>query len=175
MDVRLIRKTDIRGFHASLDAVAKEKRFLAMTQAPPLGRLSKFVEDNLERGFAHYVAEDDGHIVGWCDVVQRSGGEADSMRHRATLGIGILREYRGRGIGERLVRAAVAHTWRIGLLRIDLEVRADNLAAIRLYEKLGFRCEGRRPFALQLDGEYFDLIQMGLLNERGLDAAEAAG
>jgi ribosomal protein S18 acetylase RimI-like enzyme len=126
------------------------------------------VEDNLNKGFAHYVAEDGGRIVGWCDVVQRGGGEMESMRHRATLGIGVIDGYRGRGLGERLMRSAVEHSWRIGLLRIDLDVRADNLAAIRLYEKFGFRQEGRRPFGLQLDGEYFYLILMELFNEQAL-------
>jgi len=47
--------------------------------------------------------------------------------------------------------------------RIELEVFASNVAAIRLYEKLGFRREGlKRRFRI-LDGFYGDNIMMALL------------
>lgn len=54
-------------------------------------------------------------------------------------------EARGKGVGSALIdgaeRAALSH--RCHALR--LEVRADNLAAIRLYERLGYRCIGQYP------------------------------
>ena len=51
----------------------------------------------------------------------------------------------------------------------ELEVRIDNLAAIRLYERVGFAHEGRKRNRLRYDGVTFDGLVMGLL----FDAASA--
>jgi len=50
---------------------------------------------------------------------------------------------RGRGIGEALLKAAETAARRHGAQRMRLEVRQDNGAAIRLYERLGYRRFGR--------------------------------
>jgi len=57
---------------------------------------------------------------------------------------------RGRGIGEALLKAAETAARRHGAQRMRLEVRQDNGAAIRLYERLGYRRFGR------YDGFYED-------------------
>ncbi len=48
-------------------------------------------------------------------------------------------EARGQGVGTALLRAAVAAARRRGCRVLRLEVRADNAAAIALYERLGYR------------------------------------
>lgn len=51
----------------------------------------------------------------------------------------------------------------LNLRRIFLRVLADNTAAIRLYQSLGFIEEGRLREAVFVDGRYQDLLMMGLL------------
>ena len=51
---------------------------------------------------------------------------------------------------------------RIGLTKIALRVRADNVRAIRLYEQLGFAHEGRLFGTFLVDGVEFDELTMGL-------------
>jgi ribosomal-protein-alanine N-acetyltransferase len=46
---------------------------------------------------------------------------------------------RGRGLGEALLAAAESAAQRHGARRMRLEVRQDNAAAIRLYERMGYR------------------------------------
>jgi [ribosomal protein S18]-alanine N-acetyltransferase len=53
--------------------------------------------------------------------------------------------HRGRGYGTELLRHALAEGRRLGARRATLEVRQSNLAAQRLYARLGFRVAGRRP------------------------------
>jgi len=64
---------------------------------------------------------------------------------------------RGRGIGrtllQRLIDQAAAIT---GLEQIWLTVSAEQQAARRLYESLGFRRFGREPRALRVGGRYLD-------------------
>lgn len=47
--------------------------------------------------------------------------------------------YRRKGIGEKLVRGAIAHVLSMGIKKILLEVRESNAQAIALYEKVGFK------------------------------------
>ncbi|SHI55667.1 ribosomal protein S18-alanine N-acetyltransferase [Propionispora hippei] len=58
--------------------------------------------------------------------------------------IAILPEYRGRGIGEKLLIALKEAADSRGAARMTLEVRPSNNAAKRLYEKLGFSRAGVR-------------------------------
>jgi ribosomal protein S18 acetylase RimI-like enzyme len=77
--------------------------------------------------------------------------------------MGILAEYRRRGLGEALLRACLSKARVKGITRIELEARADNVPAIRLYEKLGFAHEAVKRSAMRFDGVYFDSVQMSLL------------
>ena len=56
--------------------------------------------------------------------------------------MGLLPDARGKGLGERLARAAIGRAWAEGLERVELEVFASNERAIGLYRKLGFITEG---------------------------------
>ena len=53
-------------------------------------------------------------------------------------------ESRRRGVGAALVRAVLAAARSAGVLSVILEVRESNRPALRLYESIGFRMEGRR-------------------------------
>lgn len=67
---------------------------------------------------------------------------------------------RGRGHGERLVRRVISVAEEMGAEQVCLEVRVGNGAAIRLYERIGFRVMGRRPKYYADNGE--DALLMGL-------------
>jgi ribosomal protein S18 acetylase RimI-like enzyme len=49
-----------------------------------------------------------------------------------------------------------------GIARIGLEVRADNVAAIRLYGRAGFVVEGRHRGAMRIDDTDHDTLSMAL-------------
>jgi ribosomal-protein-alanine N-acetyltransferase len=56
----------------------------------------------------------------------------------------VAREERNRGIGIKIIRELLLQAQRGGATSVLLEVRESNLAARRLYEKLGFSLQGRR-------------------------------
>lgn len=150
--------------HAVLDAVAREKRFLAMTQAPPAQETMAFLRQVLEDDRPHFVALLDGAVVGWCDVLPVFG---QARAHIGTLGIGLLPSARHRGLGRQLMAAAIEKAWRQGLTRIELTVRADNSNARALYERLGFEHEGLQRNGFRVDGDYIDSHAMALLRHAG--------
>lgn len=159
--VRPIEISDIDAFHALLDSVSRERQYLAMTEAPAIGEVRDFVRSNLARGDPQMVAELDGQLVGWADLLIR---HRNTMQHMGNLGMGVANEYRGKGIGRQLLQAIIDHAWEMGLKRIQLEVFVNNDRAIALYESMGFQPEGRAACARIIDGRYLDIYRMGLLH-----------
>jgi putative acetyltransferase len=151
-------------FHACLDAVAREKRYLAQIQAPPLERIHAFVREGVANNAAQFVALDGTTVVGWCDIFP---GWAHAVQHCGTLGMGVLAAYRGRRIGQELLSATLAKARSNGITRIVLEARMDNTRAIKLYERMGFAHEARKRNALRIEGVYDEAVQMSLIYEPG--------
>lgn len=58
--------------------------------------------------------------------------------------IAVFPEHRGKGIGEALTKALMDYSRDAGLDFLSLEVRAGNVPAVSLYQKLGMKEEGRR-------------------------------
>jgi RimJ/RimL family protein N-acetyltransferase len=87
------------------------------------------------------------------------------VHRRATFGILIgEKEFWGKGIGFEATQLMVSYGFeRLNLRRIDLGVFAEHEAAVRCYEKAGFKVEGRMREDLFLDGKYRDRLWMGLL------------
>ena len=82
------------------------------------------------------------------------------------------REWRGRGVGNALLAAAVDWARAAGAHKVSLQMWPHNEAARRLYEKFGFEEEGylRRHYRRR-SGEIWDAVVMGLL----LDASPSGG
>jgi ribosomal protein S18 acetylase RimI-like enzyme len=150
----------IEDFHSALDAVARERRYLLLLEAPPLEATRAFVLESLASGNPHFVASASGKVVGWCDIRRQFFA---SVAHRGALGMGVIPAYRGRGIGLQLLAATVEKAGQEGFARIEFEVRADNAPAIALYEKFGFVREGVVQRAVRIDGDYVDAIAMAML------------
>jgi putative acetyltransferase len=103
------------------------------------------------------VAEDAGGVVGLLGLL---GRPMPQEAHVGVVGISVHRDYRGQGLGTRLLEALFEWTPAHGIRRIEIEGFANNPGAIRLYESLGFVREGVRRGALVVDGEYVDVVCM---------------
>ena len=85
----------------------------------------------------YLVAEQAGKIVGCCGVRNLSGdGEITN--------VSVKHSFRRQGIAEQLMKRLLSEGAAMGITAFTLEVRSGNLAAICLYEKLGFVTEGVR-------------------------------
>ena len=71
----------------------------------------------------------------YCGTVQ---GVIDRNGMGAIQNLGIIPQFRGRGLGAALMQQALAGFQRSGLRRAFLEVTAQNSSAVRLYKRLGF-------------------------------------
>ena len=116
------------------------------------------VLDRVEKDEAVNIIADIG------DKIVASGGVArgkysDTHRH-GSLGLTVSQEYRGHGIGSRIIQTLVAESRRLGLKSIDVEFLATNKSAERAYKRAGFKKAGIFPSKIIRNGEYFDAMIM---------------
>ncbi|MDA8441598.1 MAG: GNAT family protein [Peptococcaceae bacterium] len=109
---------------------------------------------------AYIVAVDQDKVVGFILLVR---GGLHSVRHTCDLGMSLLPEYREKGIGSRLLQAAIDWTRQHGMDKIYCSTFNTNHRAVRLYEKFGFEREGVRRKQYKIAGEYVDQILFGKL------------
>jgi len=99
------------------------------------------------------VAEIGQRIVA---IASLDGSPQRRSRHSARLGLAVLREFWGRGLGRALVELLLAWADAHGVVRVALEVVETNARAIAFYEALGFEYEGRLRYARKHGASYFD-------------------
>lgn len=94
----------------------------------------------------------------------------DARARTANLGIWIAKGSWDRGYGTDATRVMCRFAFRhMGLQRIQLDVFETNPRAVRAYEKVGFKEEGRLRRAHFVGGRHVDTIVMGLLAEELVD------
>lgn len=109
----------------------------------------------------HLVAFIEDRLVGMVDVFPFT---RPRRKHAGAIGICVRAEWQGKGVGAALMQAIIdlADNW-LNLSRLELEVFADNAAAIHLYKRFGFEVEGTLRQHSFRDGRYVDSIVMGRL------------
>lgn len=134
--------------------VAKKIRASATTDIPAINNLLAVCFPNRKVVFADAD----------CLVIEEAGSIAACAMFRITadeceiIDICVNPEFRRKGLAEKLLEELLSK----GAAKIFLEVEQDNLPAIRLYEKHGFRRIGfRKNYYRYLDGRTADALVMG--------------
>ena len=93
--------------------------------------------------------------------------DIDTTHHKAEYGIFIGEDAaRGRGYGTAAAKLMIRYCFEeLGLHRLFLRVYAANEQAIRSYEKAGFEKEAYLREDVCIEGEYRDIVLMGILNK----------
>lgn len=130
-----------------------------------LERLQAQFEDDIRRGErngSNFAIEADGVYIGGCGLFNfsRAAGNCE-------LGIGIGdRRYWGKGYGRDAVRVLLDYAFHVrNMQRVWLTVNGNNERAIHSYRACGFVEEGRQRRHVWNDGQYVDLVFMGILRE----------
>lgn len=158
--IRQIRDEEIESFYEAFSIVVRERKYLAFLEPPPIEMTRRFCRNNIGKGYPQLVAltsGPDAKVVGWCDVTPTG---RDAMAHVGIVGISLHPDWRGRGLGERLMREALAAADAFGFLRVELGVFSHNAWAQALYRKLGFVEEDINSRRILIDGVFHDEIMM---------------
>ena len=132
---------------AGVEAVEKE------SFAIPWSRQSFWEEAANERTY-YLLALEDEVIIGYA-------GTWIIEDEAQITNVAIAPRYRGQGIGTRMMAEIIQAAKQRGAVRMTLEVRPSNTAALALYTAFGFKSAGRRPHYYQDNGEY-DIIMWNM-------------
>lgn len=106
------------------------------------------------------VAEVDDQIVGLANIAAFT---SEKQAHVAEIGVSLVQEYWGYGIGGLLVEALIDFAKEVNLQLITLEVVVENERAVRLYERYDFEIRGTLQKRLKHECRYYDSYVMELL------------
>lgn len=164
MKLRIARPSDAEQFLALKRRLDKETSFMLIEPAERSEDVAT-VEAELRRiaesdNSVIILAENEGVLSGY---VELAGGSYRRNRLTAEVVIGVLEGSSGKGLGAELLRHAERWAREHELHRLELTVMTTNARAIALYERSGFRHEGRRRECLILDGELRDELRMAKL------------
>lgn len=158
--IRRPTQADVPGI---LAGVSRPEVFGGLLQMPyPSETVWRQRVDDMAKGAATelmLIAERAGQIVGIAGL--HSVGPSPRVAHARSLGIWVLPEAQGQGVGRRLMEALIdyAENW-LGVRRLELTVNVDNAPALALYKRCGFEVEGtHRGYAFR-DGQYVDCFSL---------------
>ena len=145
-EVEYEKKQKIELQNMSLEDIDQVYEIENLSFTTPWSRES-FKSELLQNDLARYlVAKVNGKVAAY-------GGMWIVLDEAHITNIAVHPEYRGRKIGETLVKALLRMAKENKAADITLEVRASNNAARKLYKKLGFKDGGRRKGYYEDTGE----------------------
>lgn len=162
MEIRILLAGDAAAF--------QELRLLALRECPtafsssyeeecdiPLTRVGERLAPAPDR--AVFGAFDDGRLVGTVGLLRERHRK---LSHKAIVwGVYVAPDSRKRGVGRRLLQAALDHAAAMSALRkVILGVNASNSASIALYKSLDFEPYGVEKGFMLVDGVLHDEIHM---------------
>lgn len=158
--LRALRPADAEQYHALLQLPSVVEGNPLM----PFGTLAVTREyiDKLEPGKMAIVATAGDTLVGAAELSPFKGRRS----HAGSLSVCVHDAWQRRGIGRVLMAELLdlADNW-LGLRRVELNVFAENQAALALYRKFGFEIEARQRGAVLRRGVLIDCYVMARLRE----------
>jgi RimJ/RimL family protein N-acetyltransferase len=163
--LRGFRKEDLATFARWLDS-EEVTHFLEMgarpTRESDLDRFWQIANDSTNDVVFAIADAEDGSLVGTCGLYN-----IDWVVRRAQFNI-LIGEPKvwDNGFGQEAARLVLDYAFgKLNLSVVHLGVNADNERAIQSYKKVGFVLEGRRRRFIYRNGQYYDLLYMGVLRE----------
>lgn len=121
------------------------------------------LQTNAREGLAlPFVIEYDGELVGQLNVSSITYGSLAS----ATIGYWVAERTAGKGVTPTAVALATDYAFAaVGLHRVEICIRPENIPSLRVVEKLGFRYEGLRRRYIHINGDWRDHFCFALVTE----------
>ena len=159
VEIRPARPRDAAGIIELRRGLSAERRFIRTEHVTDSPRdLRPRLRRSWTRESASIVAVAGPTVVGHLGIAREPH---PVTAHVASLGMGVVKEWRRRGVGAALLASAVEWARWAGVEKLVLEVYPDNDAARRLYERFGFVEEGRLTGHSKKASGYQDEIVMG--------------
>ncbi|MGE7780403.1 N-acetyltransferase family protein [Peribacillus sp. NPDC097264] len=164
MVIREIRVDDAGDFINLVKDVEHTSEFMLMEpgerKATPEQLRKQLEVIKQQQNSTIFVGEDQGKLIGY---LMAMGGSVKRTNHSAYLVIGILKEYRGKGVGKSLFQNVIKWASHHDISRLELTTVIQNEAGIALYKKFGFDIEGTKRNSLVIEGKSYNEYYMAKL------------
>ena len=162
--IRKVRKEDAQAIIDYCNIVGGESNYLLFGADEfgfTLEQEEQFIEDLEDsKTSGLFIAIIDGEIASLANL---SNPTRKRIAHTCQLGISVRKKFWRIGIATAMLESLIEFVKASEEIEIiGLGVRADNLAALGLYRKMGFVEIGRYPRYFKIDDEYYDEILMNL-------------
>lgn len=164
MIVRKIQKEDTKQFIELNKKLAQETQFLLPTidecltnEEKQLKKIEGMLEKEMQMVF---VAEDEDKLIGFIGATRFP---MSKVKHIAKFAIGVLDDYKGKGVALELLNKIEGFLAPLGISRIEFTVMSDNPRAVAFYEKHGYVKEGLKEKAIFKNGEFVSEFYMAKL------------
>ena len=160
MNYRKLSKDDPERFWEMMNRLDYETKYMLYEpgeRTKNLTRIEALISNSVEGDDFLLVAEAEDQIVGY---ISAQKGGLKRITHSAYIVVGVLKEYRGQGIGTEFFKQLDAWAEEKKVIRLELTVICENEVAKHLYEKHGFEVEGVKRKSVFVDGMYLDEYYM---------------
>lgn len=168
LEIRQPRKSDSpKAFLDIINELIEEDTFLQNDKLLTLKQEKAWLDGQLaaiKKGKTILLNAWDGkRIIGSCGANREEG----KQRQNVSIGLMVRKEFRGRGLGEMLLRRAISLARKkLKPKNIFLSVTEGNTPAMGLYKKIGFREVARLPEWRLHRGKYHDVVYMLLKRQK---------
>ncbi|GAA0257675.1 GNAT family N-acetyltransferase [Halobaculum roseum] len=156
--VRMAAQRDLGGLVGAIREVAEEGTYIEAETVADIIEHDEVVLRHNELGSRlFFVAAVDDDVIGW---VHLELPEAEKLSHTAVLTVGLLPEYRGKGIGSTLLARGESWAADNGFEKLYNSVPATNADAVEFLVAHGWEREAVRERHYKIDGEYVDELML---------------
>lgn len=158
-EIRAANISDAENVHTYYCALLEEKiPYIRDNPRPTLEKEVEFIKAFVEGMGELFLLMHNAKVIGMLGI-RRSAHYQES--HRINIGISIHKEFRGKGLGTKLLNKAKHWSKETGVSSIELEAVATN-PAINLYKKLGYNEVGRIKDGFKVNNQFHDIFYMQL-------------
>lgn len=162
--IRPATQTDLTGLVSTMRQVAEENAYLvAETVVDLLDREEVVFRKNDVESRVFFVATVGDEVVGW---VHLHSPNYEKLAHTAELTMGVLKEYRGHGIGGHLMERGLKWAESNGYEKVYQSLPATNQDAVRFLERHRWETEAIRRAHYKIDDKYVAEQMMAVMLEQ---------
>lgn len=107
------------------------------------------------------VAATDNSVVGALSGIQMDCGRSQQTAHILNIGLHIIPEYRGLGIGSRMLDYAIDWAKERKFKKLEANIFTTNKRSLHLFDRAGFIEEGMRHKRIRIGNQYIDEVLVG--------------
>ena len=160
MEYRTLSVDEAEQFWSLMNQLDYETKYMLYEpgeRTKNLSEIESIIRDSVEGHDFLLVAEIDNKLIGY---ISAQKGRMNRIAHSAYIVVGILTDYRGKGIGTEFFKRLNVWAEENRVVRLELTVICENEAAKHLYTNSGFKIEGMKRKSVCVDGKYLDEYYM---------------